>query len=130
MNSPKQILVVDDEFDMKLLVNQKFKKKIQSGEYIFYYYTNPELATLSLDKGFTYDLILTDMNFGINSKMNGLDFIQKLQSLNVKSKIIAISAFVDIQEIRKVMNSGAFDFLTKPIDFTDLEHTINRAINF
>ena len=43
---------------------------------------------------------------------------------------IIVSAYGDMANIRVAMNCGAFDFLTKPIDFGDLETTIARTIRY
>ena len=60
--------------------------------------------------------------------MDGLSLLQKLQEADDKKSTIIVSAYGDMSNIRTAMNRGAFDFLTKPIDFTDLELTIDKTI--
>src|SRR5262245_18640645 len=60
--------------------------------------------------------------------MDGLSLLAKLQEREDKKSAIVISAYGDISNIRTAMNRGAFDFLTKPIDFADLESTILKTI--
>ena len=62
--------------------------------------------------------------------MDGLSFISKLAEINRNIKAVVVSAYGDIQNIRMAMNCGAFDFVTKPIDFDDLEITIDRTFAF
>src|SRR6476660_3477903 len=66
---------------------------------------------------------------GINMpRMDGLTLLQKLQEADDKKSTIIVSAYGDMSNIRTAMNRGAFDFLTKPIDFSDLEMTIDKTI--
>jgi adenylate cyclase len=60
--------------------------------------------------------------------MDGLSLLQKLQEAEDKKSTIIVSAYGDMSNIRTAMNRGAFDFLTKPIDFGDLEMTIDKTI--
>src|SRR5438309_4443560 len=61
-------------------------------------------------------------------RMDGLSLLAKLQEADDKKSTIIVSAYGDMSNIRTAMNRGAFDFLTKPIDFGDLELTINKTI--
>lgn len=70
-------------------------------------------------------IVLSDINM---PKMDGLTFINKLNEAPYQVKIIMVSAYGDMTNIRKAMNRGAFDFVAKPIDFTDLDTTIQKAI--
>ena len=58
----------------------------------------------------------------------GLSLLQKLQEGEDKLSIIIVSAYGDMANIHTAMNRGAFDFLTKPVDFGDLETTIDKTI--
>ncbi len=60
--------------------------------------------------------------------MDGLSLLAKLQEAEDKKSTIIVSAYGDMSNIRTAMNRGAFDFLTKPIDFADLETTIQKTI--
>ena len=65
-------------------------------------------------------MVVTDINM---PRMDGLSLLQKLQESEEKVSTIIVSAYGDMSNIRTAMNRGAFDFLTKPIDFPDLEAT-------
>ena len=71
------------------------------------------------------DLVVTDINM---PRMDGLSLLQKLQESEEKVSTIIVSAYGDMINIRTAMNRGAFDFVTKPIDFADLETTIAKTL--
>jgi adenylate cyclase len=119
------ILVVDDEPDLEALILQKFRHQIQNGavKFLFAREGVEALATLKANGGI--DLVVTDINM---PKMDGLSLLQNLQENEEKLSTIIVSAYGDMANIRTAMNRGAFDFLTKPIDFADLEATIAKTI--
>jgi sigma-B regulation protein RsbU (phosphoserine phosphatase) len=63
-------------------------------------------------------------------EMDGLSLLGKLSEQNPILKTIIISAYGDMENIRTAMHRGAFDFITKPINFADLETTLYRAIRY
>ncbi len=123
--STRSVLVVDDEPDMELLIRQKFRKLISSKEFLFYFANNGEQALQQLHNNPEIELVMTDINMPV---MNGLQFLEKIPETPFKGKALVISAYTDIGNIRSAMNRGAFDFVTKPIDFQDLETTIQKTI--
>ena len=122
-----RLLVVDDEQDMVELIKQKFRKKIKDNEYEFDFSFNGVEALEKLKKERDYDIVMTDINM---PEMDGLTLLSQIDQLNLDVKSIIISAYGDMDNIRKAMNFGAFDFITKPVDFNDLESTINKTIKY
>ncbi len=119
-------MVVDDEPDLQMLILQKFRKKIHNDDYEFYFAENGQEALDLLNGNSDISLILSDINM---PKMDGLTLLQKLQEVeDAALKTVIVSAYGDMENIRTAMNRGAFDFVTKPIDFTDLEVTIERGL--
>jgi adenylate cyclase len=120
-----RILVVDDEPDVEALVLQKFRNQIRDGAVSFSFARDgvEALATLKVNGGI--DLVVTDINM---PRMDGLALLQKLQESEERISTIVVSAYGDMANIRTAMNRGAFDFVTKPIDFLDLETTIAKTI--
>jgi adenylate cyclase len=120
-----RILVVDDEPDVEALVLQKFRNQIRDGAVSFSFARDgvEALATLKVNGGI--DLVVTDINM---PRMDGLTLLQKLQESEERISTIVVSAYGDMANIRTAMNRGAFDFVTKPIDFLDLETTIAKTI--
>ncbi len=120
-----QILVVDDEPDLETLIRQKFRHQINGGAVSFLFARDGVEALTVLETNRNVDLVVTDINM---PRMDGLSLLQKLQESEEKLSTIIVSAYGDIANIRTAMNRGAFDFLTKPIDFVDLETTIAKTI--
>ena len=120
-----KILVVDDEPDLEVLVRQKFRRKIRRGEYEFIFAQNGVEALKALESEPDTDLVLTDINM---PEMDGLTLLSELLSLDLVLRSVVVSAYGDMQNIRTAMNRGAIDFITKPIDFQDLEVTITKTL--
>ena len=120
-----RILVVDDEPDLEELIQQKFRRQIREGGVNFLFARDGVEALTVLEANHDVDLVVTDINM---PRMDGLSLLQKLQENEEKLSTIIVSAYGDIANIRTAMNRGAFDFLTKPIDFLDLEATIAKTI--
>jgi adenylate cyclase len=119
------ILVVDDEPDLEALVLQKFRKQIRDGEVAFVFARDGIDALKLIEDHPHVDLVVSDINM---PRMDGLSLLQKLQEAEDKKSTIIVSAYGDMSNIRTAMNRGAFDFLTKPIDFSDLELTIAKTV--
>lgn len=120
-----KILVVDDEADLELLIKQKFRKKIRQQEYEFIFAMNGVQALDQLDLHHDVDVVLSDINM---PEMDGLTLLSKLAQKSALLKSVIVSAYGDMDNIRTAMNLGAFDFITKPINFLDLEVTIEKTI--
>jgi adenylate cyclase len=119
-----KILVVDDESDLEVLIKQKFRKKIREDEYNFIFACNGRHALEQLNKHLDVDVVLSDINM---PEMDGLTLLTKISELNSILKAVVVSAYGDMENIRTAMNRGAFDFITKPVNFEDLELTINKT---
>lgn len=120
-----KILVVDDEPDLELLVKQKFRQKIRAQEYEFIFAVNGRHALDQLEIHSDVVLVLSDINM---PEMDGLTLLSKLNEKNLLLKSVVVTAYGDMENIRTAMNRGAFDFITKPVNFDDLEVTIQKAI--
>ncbi|WP_285054727.1 adenylate/guanylate cyclase domain-containing protein [Pedobacter ginsengisoli] len=120
-----KILVVDDEADLELLIKQKFRRKIRENVYEFVFAQNGEEALLRVKEHPDLDIILSDINMPV---MDGLTLLSHLPDANPMLKAVVVSAYGDMQNIRTAMNRGAFDFVVKPVDFEDLELTMEKTI--
>lgn len=121
-----RILVVDDEPDLQMLILQRFRKQIKDETYDFCFAENGEEALHMLKDSQNISLVLSDINM---PKMDGLTFLSETQKLeNPTFKTVIVSAYGDMDNIRTAMNRGAFDFVTKPIDFGDLSTTIEKTL--
>jgi len=120
-----RILVVDDEPDLEALIQQKFRHQIRDGAVSFLFASDGVEALTVLKANCDVDMVITDINM---PRMDGLLLLQNLQESEEKLSTIIVSAYGDMANIRTAMNRGAFDFLTKPIDFLDFESTITKTI--
>ncbi|HLO48924.1 MAG TPA: EAL domain-containing protein [Kamptonema sp.] len=125
--TPTIILVVDDELSLERLIKQRFRKQIKAKELEFIFVTNGLEALSLLEASPDVDLILTDIRM---PEMDGLTLLDKIKKVDPTLKAVVVSAYDELKNIRTAMNRGAFDFLTKPIDFNDLEITINKTLGF
>ncbi len=122
-----KIMVVDDELDLEPMIRQYFRRQIRNAEYDFVFAHNGLEALTSLVEHPSIGVILSDINM---PEMDGLTLLLKLKELkNPSLKTVIVSAYGDMDNIRVAMNRGAFDFLTKPINFDDLEITINKTLD-
>lgn len=120
-----KILVVDDESDLEMLIKQKFRQKIREKKYEFLFAGNGKIALEQLGQHHDVDVVLSDINM---PEMDGLTLLSKINEQNNLLRTVIISAYGDMQNIRTAMNRGAFDFVTKPIDFEDLEVTVEKTL--
>jgi len=120
-----KILVVDDETDLESLIKQKFRQKIREKHYEFVFASNGRHALEQLVVHTDVDVVLSDINM---PEMDGLTLLTKLSEENNLLKSVIVSAYGDMENIRTAMNRGAFDFITKPVNFEDLELTMEKTI--
>ena len=122
---PYRILVVDDEPDLEPLILQRMRRKIRSGSYSFEFARNGVEALEMLNIHQDIDMVVSDINM---PQMDGLTLLEQIPKVDPDIRSIIISAYGDMKNIRTAMNRGAFDFVTKPLDFEDLQVTIDRTL--
>ena len=122
---PHKILVVDDEPDVQPLFMQRMRRDIRAGRYELVFAQNGVEALEMLNQDSGIDMVITDINM---PKMDGLTLLEQIPSVDPNIRSIIISAYGDMKNIREAMNRGAFDFVTKPLDFEDLQVTIERTL--
>jgi adenylate cyclase len=120
-----KILIADDETDLEILIKQKYRQKIREQHYTFVFATNGSEALRVLEENPDVDIVLSDINM---PEMDGLTLLTKLGETHPLIKSVMVSAYGDMDNIRTAMNRGAFDFVTKPVNFADLETTIEKTI--
>ena len=120
-----RILVVDDEPDLEPLMLQRMRRDIRSGRYKFVFAQNGVEALEKLRQENNIDMVLSDINM---PQMDGLTLLEQIPKVDPNIRSVIISAYGDMKNIRAAMNRGAFDFVTKPVDFEDLQLTIDRTL--
>jgi adenylate cyclase len=122
-----KILVADDEADLEMLIRQKFRQKIRENQYEFLFALNGNEALEKIAQHPDVDILLSDINM---PEMDGLTLLSRLHDVNPLIKAVIVSAYGDMDNIRTAMNRGAFDFVTKPVNFDDLEITMQKTIEY
>ena len=120
-----KVLVVDDEPDLEDLIRQKFRRQIKDGSIAFGFARDGVEALAFLAENRDFDMVVSDINM---PRMDGLTLLAKMQDEATRFSTVIVSAYGDMANIRTAMNRGAFDFLTKPIDFADFETTLRKTI--
>ena len=119
-----KILVVDDEKDIQPLFEQRFRREIRSGEIVFVFAYSGEEA-LERMKKYLHEavLILSDINM---PGMSGLELLSRIKEKNHEPPpvVMMITAYGDAENYQRAMELGADDFLTKPVDFSQLKEKI------
>jgi adenylate cyclase len=120
-----KILVADDEADLEMLIKQKFRQKIREQQYEFIFAANGNDALEKIRQHPDVDIVLSDINM---PEMDGLTLLSRLSESSPLIKSVIVSAYGDMDNIRTAMNRGAFDFITKPVNFDDLSVTMEKTI--
>ena len=120
-----KILVVDDEPDLEPLILQRMRRNIRSGRYAFVFAHNGVEALEVLRRDADIDMVVSDINM---PQMDGLTLLEQIPKVDPNIRSVIVSAYGDMRNIRTAMNRGAFDFVTKPLDFEDLQITIERTL--
>ncbi len=120
-----RILVVDDEPDLEPLMMQRMRRHIRRGRYEFVFAQNGVEALEKLQEDPDIDMVVSDINM---PRMDGLTLLEQIPNVNPDIRAVIVSAYGDMENIRTAMNRGAFDFVTKPVDFEDLQVTMDRTL--
>jgi adenylate cyclase len=125
LDTSAKILAVDDEPDFELLIKQRFRRQIHDEEFEFRFARHGQEALTALSAEPDIDLMLLDINMPV---MDGLTLLNELRERQLDVQAIIVSAYGDMTNLRTAMNRGAFDFVTKPVDLSDLEITVRKAL--
>lgn len=123
-----KILVVDDERDIQPLFEQRFRKEIRKEEFKFEFAYSGEDALKYLNNNQSEAvLILSDINM---PGMSGLELLDRIKQLYTAPPpfVMMITAYGDEENHKRAMDLGADDFLTKPVDFTELKDKIKTLL--
>jgi two-component system chemotaxis response regulator CheY len=120
-----KIMVVDDEQDVEHLFRQKFRKELKQGEYDFHFALNGEgaLSYLHTLDPFDLVLVLSDINM---PGMTGIELLRIIRNEYPNLRVMMITAYGDERNHGMAMQTGANDFLTKPVDFHLLKEKIHQ----
>lgn len=118
-----KVMVVDDEKDIKILFEQRFRKEIKSGKITFLFAFSGEEACdyLKLNGAGNVNQILSDINM---PGMNGLELLKWIKNNFPGLKVAMITAYGDQNNYKQAQEYGCDDYMTKPIDFSQLKNKV------
>lgn len=123
-----KILVVDDEKDVRVLFEQRFRKEIKSGEMnLVFAFSGEEALEYMQANEHEAVLILSDINM---PGMSGLELLKHIKEKYEKPPpvVMMITAYGDDENYNQAMKLGADDFLTKPVDFIALKQKLKEKL--
>jgi YesN/AraC family two-component response regulator len=116
-----KVMVVDDEADVRLLFEQRFRKEVRDGLIEFYFALSAREALDFIETGTVSPLILSDINM---PGMSGLDLLKTVKEKHEHLKVYMITAYGNAEYHRKAVAYGCDGYLTKPIDFAMLKEKL------
>jgi YesN/AraC family two-component response regulator len=116
------VMVVDDEADVRILFEQRFRKEVRDGRITFCFALSGEEALELLERHpESVTLVLSDINM---PGMNGLDLLKVVKAKHRRLKVFMITAYGDEEYHRRAYEYGCDDYFTKPIDFGVLKERL------
>jgi CheY-like chemotaxis protein len=122
------ILVVDDEPDVAEMFRQRFRREVRQGTYVLHFAASGEEALDKLADGVRPELIviLSDINM---PGMDGLTLLREIKGRHPELPVMMVTAYGDDERRRRAEEAGAFQFLSKPVDFELLKAELRRLPN-
>ncbi len=114
----EKILVVDDDAAHASML----RILMTDWEYEIHLAEDGAIA-VEMVKNFSFDLVLMDMKM---VKMSGMEALQLINAYNPALPVIIMTAYSSVNTAVKALKTGAYDYLTKPLDFDKLKFTIER----
>ncbi|MGD1804270.1 response regulator [Dapis sp. BLCC M126] len=116
----KRIMVVDDELDTQYLFSRKFKKEVKVGqiEFVFAISAEKALSYLESQENPAIDLVISDINL---PEMKGLELLKKIKEKDPNINVFILTAHGYDENYKLAKQSGANEYLVKPIDFAKLK---------
>ena len=124
LNSSMKVLVVDDEKDIQILFEQRFRREIRSGEMEFAFaFSGEDALNYLADHDHEAVLILSDINM---PGMSGLELLRRIKEKHSEPPpvVMMITAYGDSENYNAAMRLHADDFLTKPLEFNMLKEKL------
>ena len=119
------ILVVDDKPDVAELFRQRFRREVRQGTYAMHFAGSGEQALEKLVDGIepTLIVILSDINM---PGMDGLHLLNEIKQRRPNLPVMMVTAYGDDERRRRASELGAFEFITKPVDFEQLKAQLRQ----
>lgn len=120
LNSNHQLLVVDDEPDLRTLYELTL---VREGYGVETAATVEDAWERLLTK--SYDVVITDLRLPDGT---GLDLIRRLENAKRAEKSVVITAYGSAENAVEALKAGAYDYLTKPVDLKQFRNVIASAL--
>ncbi len=114
------VMIVDDEEDIVRLVSET----LDLWGYNSVGVNDPEDALLQFDET-PIDLVITDLKM---PKMSGVELLNRIKTVSEETEVIVFTGYPEVNSAVEAMKNGAFDYLTKPIDLSELKLKVERGI--
>lgn len=123
MNSQKtvELLVVDDDHAHRTML-----KTLLSGWGYGITEADDGTTAVTAVEECAFDLVLMDVRM---IRMSGIEAIPKIRQLDPTVPIVIMTAYASVETAVNALKSGAYDYLTKPLDFEKLRLTIDRVVD-
>ena len=118
----KEILVIDDNPDIRFLICNLLKEK----KYIVRSAANYDQAEKEIKKKLP-DLAIIDIKLDKSDK-DGMDLLKLITSMDKKTPVIMISGHATVSIALEAIRIGAYEFIEKPFSTEKIVHYVNRAL--
>lgn len=116
-----KILIVDDDFSHRKML----EAVLSTDGYHIQQAEDGQAAIAAVEESF-YDLILMDIRM---NRIGGIEALKKIKEISPGIPIIMMTAYSSVSTAVDALKSGAYDYLTKPIDIDELKILVNKALH-
>jgi CheY-like chemotaxis protein len=122
------ILVVDDEPDVADLFRQRFRREARQGTYVMHFAASgvEALDRLAGEIQPALVAVLSDINM---PGMDGLEVLDEIKQRRPDLPVMMVTAYGDDERKRRARELGAFEFITKPVDFDQLKEQLRQLLS-
>jgi DNA-binding NtrC family response regulator len=120
--TPARILVLDDDPGTCRFMQELLTRPERDVETT----TDPEQA-LARCRAKPYDLVITDLK--LNARLDGIDILRAVREVSPSTPVIIVTGFGELEKAVEAVREGAFDFVSKPFNITELKGLVERALH-
>ncbi|MBN8208644.1 response regulator [Bacillus sp. NTK071] len=116
----EKILIVDDQYGIRILLNEIFQKE----GYQTFQAANGVQA-LSIVKSEDPDLVILDMKI---PGMDGLEILKRIKKMEARALVIIMTAYGELDMIHEAMDLGAITHFAKPFDIDEIKASVKKEL--
>ena len=118
---PMRILIVDDDVETCRLIAELIAAP---GRELHHAHTAAAAIAKARDEAF--DLVISDIN--LNASETGLDVMKHFKAANPHGEVLLISGFGTLETAVQAVRAGAFDYISKPFNISEVQGVVGRAL--